>query len=54
LDFLAKNKVTKLDHCPQYPDLVPADFYPFPRLNSALNGWRFCEAADIIKNATED
>jgi len=54
LDFLAKNKVSTLDHCPHSPDLAPADFYLFPRLKSALNRWRFCDTTDIIKNATEE
>jgi histone-lysine N-methyltransferase SETMAR len=54
LGFLAKNKVTTLDYCPHSPDLAPADFYLFPRLKSVLNGRCFCDAADIIKNATEE
>jgi hypothetical protein len=36
-----------------FPDLASADFYPFPRLKSALTGWRFCDATEIIMNATE-
>jgi len=34
--------------------LAPADFYLLPRLKSALKGRRFCDATDIIKNATEE
>jgi hypothetical protein len=34
---------------PHSPDLAPADFYLFPRLTSA-----FCDATDIIKNATDE
>jgi len=45
-DFLVKNNVTTLEH--------PVDFYLFPRLKSALNGWRFFSALDIIKNATKE
>jgi hypothetical protein len=45
-DFLAKDKVTTIEN------LVPADFYQFPGLKSALNRRRFCDAFDIIKNAT--
>jgi hypothetical protein len=26
----------------------------FPQLKSALKGWSFCDATDIIKNATEE
>jgi hypothetical protein len=29
-------------------------FYVFPRLKSALKEWSFCDATDIIKNATEE
>jgi hypothetical protein len=54
MDFLAMNKAITLEHCSHSPDLAPADFYPFPRLKSSLNGWRFCDATDIIKNATEE
>jgi len=51
-DFLAKNDVTTLERVPYSPDLAPADFYLFPQLTSALTGQHFCDAADIIKNAT--
>jgi len=53
-DFLAKNNVTMLEHSPYSPDLVPVDFYLFPRLKSALTGQHCCVATDIIKNATEE
>jgi hypothetical protein len=52
--FLAKDNVTTLEHSPCSPDLVPADFYLFPRLKPALKGRRFCVTTDIIKNATEE
>jgi len=51
--FVAKNIVTTLEHLPYSPDLAPADFYPLPRLKSALKGRRCCDAIDISKNATE-
>jgi transposase len=51
-DFLAKNKVTTMDHPPFSPALTTADFYLFPQLKSTLNGRRFCDATDIIHNAT--
>ena len=35
-------------------DLAPADFYLSPQLKSALKGWRYCGAADIKKNVTEE
>jgi transposase len=53
-DFLAKNNVTILQHQPHSPDLAPVDFYQFLRLKSASKGRRFCDGADIIKNATEE
>jgi hypothetical protein len=49
---LAKNNVTTPEHPPYSPDLSPADFYMFSRLISAMKGRRFCDATDIIKNAT--
>ena len=36
------------------PDLDPADFYLFVRLNSALKGRHFCVPTDTIKNATKE
>ena len=53
-DFLAKSSVTTLDHPPYSHNLAAADFYLFPLLKSALNGQLFCDATDIIKNATEE
>jgi hypothetical protein len=29
-------------------------FYLVPRLKSAFKGWLFCDATEIIKNATEE
>jgi hypothetical protein len=50
-DVLAKNMAQH----PQYsPDLTAANFYLFPKMKSALKGRRFCDATDIIKNATEE
>ena len=36
------------------PNLDPAKFYQFPRQKSKLKGQRFCDATDMIKNATEE
>jgi hypothetical protein len=49
-DFLAKNKMTISEHPPH--SLATADFYLFPRIKSAIKGWVFCDATDIIKNET--
>jgi len=53
-DFLAKNNATRLEPLPYSPYLVPADFHLFPQLKLALKGRGFCDATDIIKNATEE
>jgi hypothetical protein len=50
---LVNNEDVKTLQHPSYsPALAPADFYLLPRLKSAQNGRRFCDASDIIKNAT--
>ena len=46
--------MTSLEHSPYSPDLAVADCYLLPRLKSALKTRGFCEASDIIKNATEE
>jgi hypothetical protein len=46
--------VTALERPTYSPGLAPVPFYPFPSLKSALNGWRFFDASDIIKNAAEE
>jgi hypothetical protein len=38
----------------QSPDLATANFYFFPHLEADLNGRRFCDATEIIQNATEE
>jgi hypothetical protein len=47
-DFLTKDNVTTMEN------LALVDFYLFPGFKSALNRRRFCDATDIIKNATEE
>jgi hypothetical protein len=53
-DFLAENSVTTVEYPSYSPDLSAADFYLFSPLKSALKGRRFCDASDIIENATEE
>ena len=53
-NFLAKKNAKTLEHPIFSPDLASADFYPFPRLKSALKGQRFSNATDITKNAMEE
>jgi hypothetical protein len=49
--FLSKEQH---DNTGAFPDLAPAGFYLFVRLNSALNGRHFYDATDTIKNATKE
>jgi hypothetical protein len=39
--FLADKCIPVLEHAPHSPDLAPCDFYPFPKLKSALKGTHF-------------
>jgi len=52
--FLTKNNVKTLQHTPYSLNLAPVDFYLFPQLKSALKGWHFCGATNIIKNVMEE
>ena len=52
--FLAKNKVTTLEHPLYARYLVSADIYLFPRLKSYSKGRCFCDATDITKNVMEE
>ena len=53
-DFLANGSVKTSEHSQNSPDLVPAHFYLFPTLKSALKGWSYYDATDIITNAIEE
>ena len=46
--FLTKHKITVLEHLLYSPDLVPCDFFLFPKIKSALKGTRF-ESVDAMK-----
>jgi hypothetical protein len=52
--FLSKEQCDYITASHTLPDLAAANFYLFLRLKSASMGRRFCAAADIIKNATEE
>ena len=52
--LLSKSNVTTQEHNPYSPALAIADFYLFPLLKSTLKGRCFCDAIDIMKNATEE
>ncbi|PNF36801.1 hypothetical protein B7P43_G09634 [Cryptotermes secundus] len=49
-EFLAKHHVVTLPQPPYSPDLVPADFFLFPRIKTALKGRRF-ESIQAIQAA---
>jgi hypothetical protein len=51
---LAKNNVKILEQPPYCPDLPSHNFYLIILLKSTFNGRHFCDATDIIKNATEE
>ena len=53
-DFLANNNVTILGNPQHSPDLATAYFYLFTQLKPALETRVFCDATDLIKNATEE
>ena len=53
-NLLPKDSATTARNPTFYSDQAAADFYLLPRLKSALNGGRFCDATDIIKNAKEE
>jgi transposase len=50
-EFLAKNKITTMDHPPYSPDLAPCDFYLFPKVKNIMRGEHFVDA-DTIKRET--
>jgi transposase len=51
-EFLAKKLIMKLDHPPYSPDLVPYNFWLFPKLKTALKVHRFSDIADIQEHVT--
>jgi len=50
--FLAKRKMTVLDHPPYSPDLAPADYFLFRKVKSHLKGRVFDSISDIQKAVT--
>ncbi len=44
--------ITVLDHPPYSPDLVPADFFLFPRMKDVLKGARFADVLAIQERVT--
>jgi histone-lysine N-methyltransferase SETMAR len=50
--FLAQCGVPVLDHPPYSPDLMPVDFFLFPRLNGVMKAVRFADVAAIEERVT--
>jgi histone-lysine N-methyltransferase SETMAR len=50
--FLAKHNIPSLPQPPYSPDLVPCDFFFFPKLKNTMKGRRLDYIEDIQSNAT--
>ena len=50
-EFLTKHETTVVPQPPYSPDLVPADFFLFPKLKSSLKGRRFQNVEEIEENS---
>jgi ferredoxin len=53
-DFLAKHKVTTLEHPPKLSCTGCGGCVPVSSTETNIEGWRFSDATDIINNATEE
>ncbi|UYV78107.1 hypothetical protein LAZ67_16000140 [Cordylochernes scorpioides] len=49
---LSKHSVSVLPHPPYSPDIVPCDFFFFPKLKMTLKGRRFSSSSEVIENTT--
>ena len=50
--FLVKHRITQVTQTPYSPDLVPCNFWLFPKLKSPLKGKRFQTFDEIQENLT--
>ena len=50
--FLVKHQITQVTQAPHSPDLVPCDFWLFPKLKSPLKGKRFQTVDEIQESMT--
>ena len=50
--FLVKHQITQVTQSPDSPDMVPCDFWLFPKLKSFLKGMRFQTIHEIQKDMT--
>ena len=51
-EFLATKQITVLEHPAYSPDLVPNDFFLFPKIKEILKGRHFDDIDDIGSNTT--
>ena len=51
--LLVKHQITQVTHPPYSPDLVPCDFWIFPKLKSPLRGKRFQTVNEIQENVMQ-
>jgi hypothetical protein len=54
IQFMTQESITEMDHPPCSPDLVPNDFWLFPKIKSALKGRTFPDIKDIAKKNCYD
>jgi len=52
--YLAKHQTYVMPHPPYSPDLAPADFFLFPKLNATLKERRFQTIEEIQENAIRE
>ena len=52
-EFLAKNKAVIMPQSPYSSDLVPADFFLFPKLKTPMKGKRFATIGDIKEKSKQ-
>jgi len=52
--FLSKEQCENTGPSPISPELAASDIYLFPGLKTTLKRRRFCDATDILMNATEE
>jgi len=51
-EFLATKQITVLEHPTYSPDLVPNDFFLFPKVKEILKGRHFDDIDDFRSNTT--
>jgi hypothetical protein len=51
--FLAHISITEMEHQPYSTDLVPDDFWLFPKIKSVLKGRRFQDIEDVQKKSDD-